>query len=136
MPNKQKHKTRREKLEQTPPHPSTRGDRGRSVVGRLCQDCPALLHEIAALRYEGVWFQHKEDETTHISLRRQHQRKNCVQSKRYLEKDEEIDPTNVRETARGAELKFAAHTEFFESRDVQERSNEPAGGSEGATDNN
>ena len=135
MPDKQKRKTRKEKLVETPPHPSTRGNRGKRIIGRFCQDCPALLHEIAALRYEGVWFQHKEDETTHISLRRQHQRKNCVQRKRDLEEGEEIDPTHVKDTAWGAELKLSAHTEFFESRDGKEQS-EGAGGESGGAKNN
>ena len=59
-----------------------------------------------------------------------------------LKEGEEVDPTNVKDTACGAELKFAAHVEFFESRDaqqqretVQEQSGESSSGSGGAMNN-
>ena len=122
MPDKKKRKSRRERLIENPPHPSTRGDRGKSVVGKLCENCPELLHEIAALRYNGEWLQHREERNGHISLRRHLLNKNCGQRERVLEDGEEIDTVHVRETARGAEVKITS-LELYSSSVAPERPN-------------
>ena len=83
MPNnKQKRKTRRERLAITPPHPSTRGDRELSSVGRMCANCPQFLYEIAELRSEGQWVMSRGDRETEISLRRLQQKRNSANAVR------------------------------------------------------
>ena len=78
MPDKEKRKTRKQKLLETPPHPSTRGDRELSRVARMCAGAPQFLDEIAELRYNGQWFMNRQDQEVDLSMRRLQQKRNSA----------------------------------------------------------
>ena len=78
MPNKEKRRTRKQKLAEEPPHPSTRGNRELSRIARMCSEVPHFLDEISELRYEGQWVMNKNDLEVDISLKRLQQKRNST----------------------------------------------------------
>ena len=82
MPNREKRRTRKQKLTEEPPHPSTRGNRELSRVARMCAGVPQFLDEIAELRYEGQWVMNRRDQEVDISMRRLQQKRNSTPFKR------------------------------------------------------
>ena len=76
MPNKEPKKTRKQRIAEQGIHPSTRGDRGKSITAKLTEDCPRLYAEITDLRAKGLWKLQGDEKRTHVSVMRWRHNKN------------------------------------------------------------